>query len=41
DKVDKQIINALFNNGRENLTRLKDIIFKNDNETMNLIAPFH
>ncbi|GAH08531.1 unnamed protein product [marine sediment metagenome] len=34
DKVDKQIINALFNNGRENLTRLKDIIFKNDNETM-------
>ena len=34
DKVDKQIIKALFNSGRENLTRLKDTIFKNDTETM-------
>ena len=34
DKVDKQIIKALFNSGRENLTSLKDIIFKKDNETM-------
>ena len=34
DKVDKQIVKALFKNGRESLTSLEDIIFKNDNETM-------
>ena len=34
DKVNKQIIKALFNNGRESLTHLKDIIFKNNDETM-------
>jgi len=34
DKIDKQIIKGLFNNGRESLTNLKDIIFKSDDETM-------
>ena len=34
DNIDKQIVNALFENGRESLTNLKDIIFKSDDETM-------
>jgi len=34
DSVDKQIIKALFNNGRESLTNLKDTIVKKDNESM-------
>jgi len=34
DKIDKQIVKALFNSGRESLTSLKDIIFKNNDETM-------
>ena len=34
DNVDKQIVNALFKNGRESLTSLKDIIFKTDDDTM-------
>ena len=34
DKIDKQIIKGLFNNGRESLTNLKDSIFKSDNEKM-------
>jgi len=34
DKIDKQIVKALFNRGRESLTNLEEIIFKNDNETM-------
>ena len=34
DNIDKQIVKALFTNGRESLTNLKDIIFKSDDETM-------
>ncbi|MFX1588228.1 MAG: Lrp/AsnC family transcriptional regulator [Promethearchaeota archaeon] len=34
DHIDKQIINALFLNGRESLTNLEKIIFKSKQETM-------
>ncbi|MEJ2293698.1 MAG: Lrp/AsnC family transcriptional regulator [Candidatus Lokiarchaeota archaeon] len=34
DKIDKQILNALFENGRESLTNLEKTIHKSDNETM-------
>ena len=34
DKIDRQIIEALFLNGRESLTNLEKIIFKTDSETM-------
>ena len=38
DDVDKQIVKALFNNGRESLTSLKDIILKIELVTKNQIA---
>ena len=34
DKIDKQILNALYENGRESLTNLEKIIVKSDTETM-------
>ena len=34
DQIDKQILNALFNNGRESLTNLENVIYKSDNHTM-------
>ncbi|MFW9824612.1 MAG: Lrp/AsnC family transcriptional regulator [Candidatus Thorarchaeota archaeon] len=34
DNIDKQILNALFKNGRESLTSLEKIIIKSDTETM-------
>ncbi|MFX0038886.1 MAG: Lrp/AsnC family transcriptional regulator [Promethearchaeota archaeon] len=34
DGIDKQILNALFDNGRESLTNLEKIIFKSGTETM-------
>jgi len=34
DFIDKQILNALFKNGRESLTNLEKIIIKSDTETM-------
>ena len=34
DGIDKQILKALFNNGRESLTNLEKIIFKSGTETM-------
>ncbi|MFX1504038.1 MAG: Lrp/AsnC family transcriptional regulator [Promethearchaeota archaeon] len=34
DGIDKQILNALFENGRESLTNLEKIIFKSGDETM-------
>ncbi|MFX0027774.1 MAG: Lrp/AsnC family transcriptional regulator [Candidatus Hermodarchaeota archaeon] len=34
DGIDKQILRALFNNGRESLTNLEKVIFKSGTETM-------
>ncbi len=34
DNIDKQIIKALFNNGRENLKRIANKVLKKDNESM-------
>jgi DNA-binding Lrp family transcriptional regulator len=34
DNIDKQILNALFKNGRESLTNLEKIIIKSGTETM-------
>ncbi|MFX0058397.1 MAG: hypothetical protein ACFE85_06375 [Candidatus Hodarchaeota archaeon] len=34
DNIDKQILNALFKNGRESLTNLEKKIIKSDTETM-------
>ena len=34
DQIDKQIIDALFQNGRESLANLSKVVIKSDNETM-------
>jgi len=34
DNIDKQILNVLFNNGRESLTNLEKVVLKSENETM-------
>lgn len=34
DKIDKQILDALFKNGRESLTNLEKIVVKSDHEMM-------
>ncbi len=34
DQIDRQILNALFKNGRESLTKLEKVVFKSENETM-------
>ena len=34
DGIDKQIINALFKNGRESLTSLEKVVFKSGTQTM-------
>jgi DNA-binding Lrp family transcriptional regulator len=34
DGIDKQILKALFSNGRESLTNLEKVIFKTETETM-------
>ena len=34
DDIDRQILNALFNNGRESLTNLEKMVFKSNKETM-------
>ncbi len=34
DKIDKQILNELYNNGRESLLNIKDQVFKSDQESM-------
>ena len=34
DNIDKQILRALFQNGRESLTNLEKVIIKSDKETM-------
>ena len=34
DKIDKQIIRALFNNGRENLQNIANNVIKNNRQTM-------
>ena len=34
DNIDKQILKALFENGRESLKNLEQVIFKTDQETM-------
>ncbi|KKK43089.1 hypothetical protein LCGC14_0722480 [marine sediment metagenome] len=34
DQIDRQILNALFKNGRESLTQLEKVVFKSKDETM-------
>ncbi|MFX0017648.1 MAG: Lrp/AsnC family transcriptional regulator [Promethearchaeota archaeon] len=34
DNIDRQILNALFKNGRESLTNLEKVIIKSDTDTM-------
>ena len=38
DKIDKQILNVLFENGRESLSSLSKSVLKSNNEEKKLIA---